>query len=50
MAAPPLWMVFIDIVKLRLYRRMDEFETRQTPWLSTMKHSLDGLGNLHRRA
>jgi H+-transporting ATPase len=45
-----LWMIAIDVVKLGLYRRLDEDETHQSPWLSRLKSPLDGLGSLYRRA
>ena len=45
-----VWMFVIDIVKLGLYHRLDEEETHQSPWLARLRSSLDGLGNLYRRA
>jgi hypothetical protein len=42
-------MVVVDIVKLSLYRHLDERETHQSPWLAKMKSSLDGLGSLYRK-
>jgi len=44
------WMVVLDIVKLRLYRRLDERNTLQSPWLARLKRPLDSFGGLYHRA
>ena len=44
------WTVVLDIVKLRLYRRLDERNTLQSPWLARLKRPLDSFGGLYHRA
>ena len=43
------WMVVLDIVKLRLYRRLDERNALQSPWLARLKRPLDPFGGLYQR-